>query len=67
VLGARAGRARYDQIMEKAKSLKNQAQERLGERPEWEGRASTSSTASADVAAPLERRTRMSWQLQRPI
>jgi hypothetical protein len=56
VLGARAGRARYDQIMEKAKSLKNQAQERLGERPEgdsWEGRASTSSTASAGVPAPL--------------
>ena len=56
VLGARAGRARYDQIMEMAKSLKNQAQERLGERPEgdsWEDRASTSSTASADVAVPL--------------
>ena len=56
VLGTRAGRERYDQIMEKAKSLKHQAHERLGERlngGSWEGRASTSSTTSASVPAPL--------------
>ena len=54
VLGTRAGRERYDQIMERAKSLKNQARERLGERPNgdsWEGPASTSST-SASTPAP---------------
>lgn len=56
VLGTRAGRERYDQIMDKAKSLKHQAHERLGERSNgdsWEGRASTSSTTSASVPAPL--------------
>ena len=55
LLGTRAGRERYDQIMEKAKSLKNQARERLGERSNgdsWEGPASTSSTTSSSVPAP---------------
>ena len=57
VLGTRAGRERYDQIMDKAKSLKSRAHERLGERSNgdsWEGRASTpTSTTSASVPAPL--------------
>ena len=57
VPGTRAGRARYDQIMATAKSLKNQAHERLGERSNGnsrDGRASTtSSRTSARVPAPI--------------
>ena len=51
VLGTRAGRERYDQITEKARSLKTKAQERMNQGPEsasWEpGQSSTSPSTGA--------------------
>ena len=55
LLGARAGRERYDQIVEKTKSLKHRTQERLSGRSDgasWEGTA-TSNADSAGVPKPL--------------
>lgn len=55
LLGARAGRERYDQIIDETKSLKNKAQERFRGRSNgasWEG-ASASNADSASEPEPL--------------
>lgn len=55
LLGARAGRERYDQIIEKTKSLKHKTQERFGgpsDGASWEG-TSISNADSASVPKPL--------------
>jgi hypothetical protein len=51
LLGARAGRERYDQIVEKVRDLSASARDRAaGEDPSWE--PSTPSSAGASAAAP---------------
>ena len=55
LLGARDGRERYDQIVEKTKSLKHKTQERLAGRSDgasWEGTI-TSNADSTSVPRPL--------------
>ena len=55
LLGARAGRERYDQIVEKSKSLKHKTQERLSGRSDdasWEGTVKPNAD-SASMPRPL--------------